>query len=126
MIRIYRHLLVGACVLMLGACATNVRERVVVREAAYPVVVRHMPAPIREDVPRPPGPGYAWVQGHWTWRGNGWAWQSGYWYAGAVRPMPALIVEEVIAPPGAGHFWVPGHWMWRGADWMWVRGHWHR
>ena len=120
-------LFVGALVLALSACTTTVRERVVVRSSpASPVAIRQMPAPVREDISRPPGPGYAWVQGHWAWRGDAWAWQSGHWYAGAARPMPTLIVEEYIAPPSPAHYWVPGHWVWHGNDWAWVKGHWRR
>jgi hypothetical protein len=124
--RTIRILALAGAVLGLAACATTVRERVVVREQAAPLAVRQMPAPIREDIPRQPGPGYAWVQGHWAWHANGWAWQSGHWYLGAVRPMPQVIVEEVVAAPGPGHYWVPGHWVWRGTDWEWVKGHWRR
>lgn len=28
---------------------------------------------------RPPGPGYAWVDGHWVRRGNHWYWVRGHW-----------------------------------------------
>jgi hypothetical protein len=122
----HKLLLLGTLVLGLSACTTTVRERVVVRSQASPMVIRHMPAPVREDISRAPGPGYAWVQGHWAWRGDAWVWQSGHWYAGAARPMPTIIVEEYGVPPSPAHYWVPGHWVWRGNDWAWNRGHWHR
>ena len=117
-------ILFALAVVSLAGCATTVRERVVVREQPPQVIVRQMPAPITEVIDVQPGPGYAWVQGHWAWHGNAWVWQRGHWYQGAVRPMPALIVEQMYAAPSPRHYWVPGHWHWRGNDWAWEKGRW--
>jgi len=112
-----------AATFALSGCSTVVRERVVVREPA-PVVIRHMPAPRQEVLIAQPGPGYAWVQGHWAWQGNHWQWQAGHWHHGAVRRMPELLVESVGVAPSPNHYWVPGHWHWQTNDWVWARGHW--
>lgn len=29
--------------------------------------------------PPPPAPGYAWVPGQWSWRGDAWVWSPGHW-----------------------------------------------
>jgi hypothetical protein len=122
-----KHLLIiGTLLVSLSACTTTVRERVVVRTPVVQMDARPMPAPVREEISRQPGPDYAWVQGHWAWRGDAWAWQAGHWRVGPARPMPTLIVEEYIAPPSPAHYWVAGHWVWRDNDWAWVRGHWRR
>jgi hypothetical protein len=111
--------------LVMAGCATTVQERVVIKEQPQ-YVVKHMPAPIHEVISVQPGPGYAWVPGHWAWHQNQWQWQGGHWYMGAVRPMPAVIVEQITIAPSPAHYWVPGHWVWRNGEWEWVKGHWER
>jgi hypothetical protein len=111
--------------LCLGACTTVIREPVVVRPVASPVVIRQAPPLIQEVRSAPPGPGYAWVPGHWTWGRDQWVWQSGHWYQGSVRPMPPIIVEQITVVPSPRHYWVPGHWSWRNGEWEWRNGRWN-
>lgn len=114
-------------VLAMTGCATH--ERVVVRETVVvQPVIRHMPAPVREERGAAPGVGWNWVPGHWKWEGRDWAWVHGKWVPDPVPPMPALVVETVSPPPSPSHFWVPGHWVWRyeGSAWIWVPGRWMR
>lgn len=124
--RIFNLLALMAVVTAMAGCVTPVRERVIIHDQPQKTVVRQMPAPIQESVPVQPGPGYAWVPGHWVWRDTGWQWQAGHWYSGAVRPMPPIIVEQVTIAPSPSHFWVQGHWKWHGSDWIWVKGRWER
>ena len=84
-----------------------------------------MPAPIVEVVPAP-RVGYAWVPGHWVWRGGAWFWVKGHHIQGAVAPMPAPVVEVVPARPSPGHYWVKGHHAWEGGRWVWHPGVWIR
>ena len=90
------------------------------------VVERAMPAPIVEVVPAAPAVGYAWVPGHWVWRGGAWFWVKGHYVTGAVPAMPAPVVEVVPARPLPGHFWVKGHYGWEGGRWVWHPGVWIR
>src|SRR5689334_15171418 len=90
----------AASVLMLGACATRVVERQVVRE--QPIVqqapvqtvvtpqpverVVVMPAAPQETIPpAPAATGYTWIAGHYIWRDGGWSWERGQWVTGAIR-----------------------------------------
>ena len=107
-----------------GCTNTVVKERVVVREQPQRVVVKQIPAPIQETRTFQPGPGHAWIPGHWVWQRDSWAWQSGYWYRGSARSMPTVIVEKITVAPSPSHYWVPGHWRWRDGDWIWINGHW--
>ncbi|MBV8900603.1 MAG: YXWGXW repeat-containing protein [Verrucomicrobia bacterium] len=67
------------------------------------------PAPIVEPgPPRPPGPGYVWVAGHWHWNGYRWVWRHGHY---------------VLRPRGRGE-WVPAHYDRRPGGWVYVPGHW--
>jgi len=90
------------------------------------VVERAMPAPVVEVVPAVPGAGYAWVPGHWVWRGGAWFWVKGHYIQGAVTPMPAPVVEVIPGRPTPGHFWVKGHYGWEGGRWAWHPGVWIR
>jgi len=87
------------------------------------IVEKVMPAPIVETVP-PPRAGFAWVPGHWVFRGRDWFWVKGHYVQGVVPPVPALIVETVPAAPSPRHMWVKGHWAWEGGRWAWHRGIW--
>jgi hypothetical protein len=109
---------------LLSGCV--VKEQVVVRPAAAPVV-RHMPAPIAEDRGAMPGPDWHWVPGHWKWEGRDWAWAHGHWVHQPVQVMPAIIVEQITVAPSPAHYWVPGHWVWQlnSGGWVWVKGAWH-
>lgn len=59
-------------------------------------------------VPPKPGPGYAWVGGHWMWNGLRYAWITGHF---APRPFP-------------GAQWVSGHWQQVMDGWQYVGGYW--
>jgi hypothetical protein len=72
------------------------------------VVVQSAPPAERvEVVPMAPGPGYAWIRGHWAWHRERWEWKAGYF--------------ERISQPGA--VWISGQWVARGNGWIWVEGH---
>jgi hypothetical protein len=87
---------------------------------------RAMPAPIVEVVPAA-RTGYAWVPGHWVWRGGRWFWVKGHHVQGAaIVPMPAPIAEVVTVRPSPRHVWVRGHHAWVGGKWVWVPGVWVR
>lgn len=68
------------------------------------------PAPIVETVPPPPGAGYVWQPGYWSWNGVQWVWVPGTY---VVAPYPGAV-------------WVPGHWVSRPVGWVWVGGGWRR
>lgn len=73
-----------------------------------PVIVhRAPPRPVVEKVIVSPGPGYVWVAGHQTWRGNAWVWEPGIW----------------VLPPQPGATYVTGYWDERGGTW--VEGYWN-
>lgn len=119
-------------VLMLGACASRVVERQVVREQpiiqqapAQPVErVVVMPAAPQEEIPpAPSATGYTWVAGHYVWR-DGWTWERGHWVAGTARPMPSRYAEAPTEAPAPNARWVPGYWQFVGNDWEWRKGHW--
>ncbi len=75
-------------------------------EAVYAEV--SPPPPPNEVIPQPPGPGYAWVPGHWYWTGDQYVWSHGYW----------------TRPPVTGHVWVPAGWiLWEGR-YRYVPGRW--
>jgi hypothetical protein len=70
-----------------------------------PVVVIGAP-PVRryhEVVVASPGPGYIWIEGHYSWQGQ-WVWVPGVW----------------AMPPQPGSYWVTG--AYQGQNW--VEGHW--
>jgi hypothetical protein len=94
---------------------------------AQPIVgERAMPALRVEPVPRSPGPGFAWIPGHWVWRAGAWFWVKGEYIRGVVPAMPAPIVEVVPARPSPAHIWVKGHYGWEGGRWVWHPGIWVR
>jgi len=90
------------------------------------IVERAMPAPIVEVVPVQPGAGFAWVPGHWAWRGGGWFWVRGHYIQGIVPAMPAPVVEVVPVRPSPAHVWVKGHYVFEGGRWGWHPGLWLR
>lgn len=63
-----------------------------------------------EERPPMPGPGYAWVDGHWGWRDGRYVWVPGEWRR----------------PPFAGAFWSDGYWTHYPDGWHWQEGHWDR
>lgn len=72
-----------------------------------PIVIHTAPpAPVVERVVVSPGPGYAWVPGHYVWHHRRWVWVRGTW----------------IVPPRAGLIWVNGTWDARAGSW--TEGHW--
>lgn len=90
-----------------GASASTAAAK---RLQRAPVVVEQAPpSPRLEIVPLPPGPDYAWVPGHWLYRGGKWYWVGGLW---KLQPYRNAV-------------WVDGHWAHHGRGWIWVHGHWH-
>ena len=84
---------------------------VVVAPAPAPtVVVRVAPPPLRhERRPHRPGPGFAWVNGFWTYRGGQYVWVSGHW-------------DRI----SRGHrVWVEPRWERRGDTYVFIEGRWH-
>jgi hypothetical protein len=72
------------------------------------IVVNGAPPPPRPELATPtPGAGYAWVSGHWVWRGS-WVWAPGGW-----KPIPAGRRQ-----------WVAGAWIAQGAQSRWQPGYW--
>jgi len=75
------------------------------------VIGRREPPPMRyERRPPMPGPGYAWVDGYWAWRGNRYVWVPGRW----------------DRPPYAGAYWSHGHYDRYDNGWAYHDGHWDR
>lgn len=66
------------------------------------------PAPVVEAVPASPGPGYAWVAGHWVWNGSAWYWEAGHW-AEAPQTLTVWVPGCWVDGP-SGRYWQPGHW----------------
>jgi hypothetical protein len=66
------------------------------------------PAPVVEPVPAPPGPGYVWQPGYWSWNGVQYVWAPGAY----------------VMAPYVHAVWVPGAGVRHGPDWVWVGGHW--
>lgn len=66
------------------------------------------PPPPREVVVVHARPGYAWVPGHYQWRGKRYHWKKGYW----------------AKPPRRGAAWVPGYWTPRRGGHIWISGYW--
>ena len=61
------------------------------------VVDQAPPMPEVETMTIAPGPGFVWVPGAWSWRGQ-WVWDRGHWahppQAGAVWVSPRFEVRE--------------------------------
>jgi len=55
-----------------------------------------------------PGPGFAWVNGYWAYRGSRYAWVPGYWGR----------------PPRARAVWETGRWERRGGRYGYREGRW--
>lgn len=71
--------------------------------------VRYAPPPPRYGaVGYAPGPGYAWTDGYWDWRGNNWNWVQGRW----------------VRPPHRSAVWVAPSWRQEGRSWRFHRGYW--
>lgn len=95
-----RWLAAFAVALTLGGCTVVVRGR----------AVDEPPPPAKVEVrTTAPGPGYVWIDGHWTRRGHAWVWVPGQWRRART-----------------GLRWVPGRWEQRGHRWYRVEGHWAR
>ncbi|MGD0651348.1 MAG: hypothetical protein ABSA97_09455 [Verrucomicrobiia bacterium] len=96
-----RATLLGAvCLTLVGGCATEYRTTVVESPPPPPVEA--------EAVVASPGPQYAWIKGHWEWRGR-WVWIRGRW----------------VVPPHLYAVWVPGHWARRPRGYVWIPGRWN-
>jgi WXXGXW repeat (2 copies) len=66
------------------------------------------PAPVHEEMGRPPHEGWVWQPGYHRWDGEHYVWVGGTW----------------AEPPHHGARWVPGHWDHRHGEYVWVEGHW--
>lgn len=67
------------------------------------------PPPMVEARMVPPGPGFVWVPGFYSWNGGAYIWVSGRWER----------------PPRPRAVWVPGHWDQHGRrGWRYVEGRW--
>jgi len=115
------------CIATVAACATTVKERVIVhdRPETQHVVIKHAPAPIVEVIPTAPAVSATWVPGHWVWFNTKWEWVPGHWHHSHVRTMPPTIVEQITVAPAPHAYWVPGHWKFEGSDWVWIKGRWY-
>jgi hypothetical protein len=73
------------------------------------VYVRTPPPPLRYEVYGPaPGPGYVWINGYWSYRGNAYVWTPGRWER----------------PPRGKHHWEDGRWERHGDGYRWREGRW--
>jgi hypothetical protein len=68
------------------------------------------PPPRPEIAPPAPGPGLAWVPGHWSWGPDTHAY---VWSPGEYRE-----------PPRAHGAWLPGAWISGHGGWVWEDGRW--
>lgn len=59
-------------------------------------------------VGRCPGPGYAWRDPYWDWRGNNYYWQPGMWVR-APRPRAYWVPPGWYQARGRSH-WRKGYW----------------
>ena len=74
------------------------------------VVVQAPPPPRVEVVYAPPGPGFIWVKGYWSWRGGRHVWIAG----------------RYERPPRGHHHWVEPRWERRGGRYVFIEGRWGR
>jgi hypothetical protein len=75
------------------------------------IVIGREPPPMRyERRPPMPGPGFAWIDGYWGWRGGRYVWVPGRWER----------------PPYAGAYWSHGHYDRYNNGWAYHEGHWDR
>jgi WXXGXW repeat (2 copies) len=75
----------------------------------YASYATYAPPPVRvETFGVAPGPGYVWVNGFYTYRGNNYAWTPGRW----------------AVPPRGRHVWEPGRWENRGGRYQFRQGRW--
>jgi hypothetical protein len=80
--------------------------------AAGPIAVAiPAPPPLRHEVvPRRPGPGTFWIEGHWRWERGTHVWVAGRWERERRQER-----------------WVPSEWkLLQGSGWTFVEGHWSR
>lgn len=100
MIRLHRLLSPWLIVLAMGCAGTTT------------VVVRDEPPPAQRFERVDYRPGYVFIQGHWTPRGNRrWAWIPGHY----ERERPGYVyIEGRWRTDRHGHYWVDGEWRRRG------------
>jgi hypothetical protein len=73
------------------------------------IYIGHEPPPLRYEArPVMPGPGYAWVDGYWSWSGARYVWVPGGWRR----------------PPYAGAYWTHPHYDHYDRGWEYNEGHW--
>ena len=70
--------------------------------------VNFAPPPVRYEYVPAPRVGFAWVPGHWAWRGHRHVWVAGHW----VRHRP-------------GHYYRPARWVDYGGRWQYRPVAWH-
>ncbi len=66
------------------------------------------PPPEEEVVVAAPGPGYIWINGYWTWRGQRYVWTPGRWER----------------PPRPSAHWQKGEWGKYKGRWYFREGRW--
>jgi len=64
-----------------------------------------------EEIPRRPGPRFAWVPGHWTWRAKA---DRFVWVPGSYKRIPHAHQTR----------WIAGHWHSTREGYVWVAGRW--
>jgi hypothetical protein len=104
--RTYLSLLLASLCTATGFAGTRIGIGLSFGAPAPIVVHRAPPARVVEQVTVAPGPGYAWVPGHYTWAGDRWIWMSGTW----------------VVPPRPDARWVDG--AWNPQNQQWVEAHW--
>jgi len=69
------------------------------------------PPPEAEIQPPVPGPGVAWIPGHWSWEPDA---HNFVWLHG-----------RYMEPPHTDAAWLPGRWVERDQGWVWEDGRWN-
>ena len=105
-----RAIALAAVMVLLAACAAQVRVAAPVYVPPAAVVdVQVAPPPLPVYV-QPPCPvvGWMWTPGYWGWAPAGYFWVPGTW----------------VAPPRIGVLWTPGYWGFAGGAYAWHAGYW--
>ncbi len=72
------------------------------------MVVAPPPPPRSEVVYGPPGPGYVWIKGYWSWRDGQYVWVAGHYER----------------PPAERREWIEPRWEPRGGSYVFIEGRW--
>jgi len=93
----------------LSGCVVRGRVGAPVAVAYVEVDEPPPPPPPTRIVVRTSRPGFIWIEGRQTYRGNRYVWEEGRWER-----------------ERRGHRWSPGRWERRGRKHVWIEGRWHR